>query len=91
MVRKVAELRPANSLSGESVNFFDAQIHFLHQANHVEYRKCTDTVADEVGCVLGDHDTFAELTSQKCATASMSARSARGWESVRAAACSAAD
>ena len=54
-------LRPADSLPGERVNFFDAQIHFLHEANHVQYRKCSDAVADEVGRVFGDDDAFAEL------------------------------
>ena len=60
MVRKVADLRPSDGLPGEGVDFFDGEIHLLHQAHDVEHRKCADAVADEVGRVFGDDDAFAE-------------------------------
>ena len=53
-------LRPADGLSGERVDLFDAQVHLLHEAHHVQHRKSTDAVGDEVGSVFGKDDAFAE-------------------------------
>ena len=61
MVRNVADLRPAHGLSGERVDFFDGQIHLLHQPHDVQHRKCADAVADKVGRVFGQHHAFAKM------------------------------
>ncbi len=53
-------LGPADGLSGEGVDFFDGQVHLLHQAHDVQNGKCADAVADEVGSVFGEDDAFAE-------------------------------
>ncbi len=58
-------LRPADGLSGQSIDFFDGQIHFLHETNHVQHGKCSDTVADEVGRVFGDDHALAQLDVAK--------------------------
>ncbi len=60
MVRKVADLRPAHGLSGERVDFFDGEVHFLHEAHDVQHGKCSDAVADEVGRVFGDDHALAQ-------------------------------
>ena len=52
--------RPADGLSGERVDVFDAEVHLLHEAHHVQHRKGADTVGDEVGSVFGKDDAFAE-------------------------------
>ena len=52
--------RPADGLSGERVDLFDGQVHFLHQAHDVQHGKSADAVADEVGRVFGEDDAFAE-------------------------------
>ncbi len=57
--------RPAHGLSGERVDFFDGQVHLLHQSHHVEYGKCADAVCDEVGSVFCQHDALAELCVAK--------------------------
>ena len=53
-------LGPSHGLSGERVDFFNGQAHFLHQPNHVQHREGADAVANEVGRVFGDDDTFAQ-------------------------------
>ena len=52
--------RPAHGLSGERVDFFDGEVHLLHQAHDVEHGKCADAIADEVGRVFGEDDAFAQ-------------------------------
>ena len=52
---------PADGLSCQRVNFFDAQIHLLHEADDVEHGESADAIGDEVGRVLGEDDPFAEL------------------------------
>ena len=53
--------RPADGLAGERVDLFDAQVHFLHEAHHVEHGKCADAIGDEVGCIFRQHDALAQL------------------------------
>ncbi len=53
--------RPADGLTGERVDLFDAQVHFLHEPYHVEHGKCTDAIADEVGRIFRQHDALAQL------------------------------
>ena len=53
-------LGPSHGLSGEGVDFFDGQSHFLHEADDVQHGEGADAVADEVGSVFGDDDALAE-------------------------------
>ena len=52
---------PPESWAGESVHVFDRKVHLLHEAHYVEDGKCSDAIANEVGCVLGIDDALAEL------------------------------
>ena len=52
---------PADCGSGEGIDFFDAEVHFLHYAHDVEHGEGADTVGDEVGRVFGAHDALAEV------------------------------
>ena len=53
--------RPATACAGERVDFFDGQIHFLHQPHHVQHRKCSNAVADEVGRVFRQDYAFTKM------------------------------
>ncbi len=54
-------LGPADGSAGEGVNFFDAEVHLLHDAHDVQHGEGADAIGDEVGRVLGVHDTLAEV------------------------------
>ena len=54
-------LGPADRLSSERVHIFNAEIQFLHQSHDVQYGKRTDAISDEVRCVLGEDNAFAQL------------------------------
>ena len=57
--------RPTDGGAGERVDLFDRQVHFLHEAHHVEHGKCADAIADEVGSIFRPHHALAELRVAK--------------------------
>jgi len=56
-----AGLGPSDGGAGEGVDFFDAEVHLLHDAHDVEHGEGADTVGDEVGSVFRVHHTLAEV------------------------------
>ena len=57
---KRRRLRPADRLPGKRVYLLNAQVHLLHQAHGVHYRKCTNTIGDEIWRVFGNDNAFAQ-------------------------------
>ena len=51
---------PAESGAGEGVNLFDSEALGHHEADGVAHGEGADAVGDEVGCVVGVDDRFAE-------------------------------
>ena len=87
-----AGLRPAHGGSGKGVDFFDAEVHLLHDAHDVQHGEGANAVGDEVRRVLGMDDAFAEVQIAEVSDGLHQRRDRRReWESIPAGACSAAD
>ncbi len=56
---KRSRLRPADGLSGERIDIFNAEVHLLHQVHDVQHREGADAVGDEVASVFREDDSFA--------------------------------
>ena len=52
--------RTSDERTRERVDFFDAVLQLRHRANRRHHRKGADSIGDEIGRVLRDHDTLAE-------------------------------
>ena len=51
---------PADDRAGQLVHFFHRHIHFQGLLDGFHHPVNTNPIADEIGCILGVYDTFAE-------------------------------